>query len=80
MKLKHTQARKARRASWFRESGSGHSVSKERREKRTTHPTPKTFGLQIKYIQTIIVKKDRKGLPLRKAIVKKIPHAKRPNQ
>lgn len=67
MKLKHTQAKKARRASAFHKSGSNKSTSQKRRLLREK-PLPRTFGQQIKYIQRIFLKKDRFGNPIYKQV------------
>lgn len=73
MKQKHTQAKKARRASAFHKEGTFGSPSRIRVLKREDlQPrTPKTFGQQIKYIQRIFVKKNRFGSP----VYKTVPHA-----
>lgn len=67
MKLKHTQAKKARRASAFHKSGNNKATSQKRRLLREK-PLPRTFGLQIKYIQRIFLKKDRFGNPIYKQV------------
>lgn len=63
MKLKFTQAKKARRASGFHKSGSNKSTSENRRLLREK-PLPKTYGLQVSRIQRIFLKKDRFGAPI----------------
>ena len=67
MKLKFTQAKKARRASGFHKSGSNKSTSEKRRLLRQK-PQSKTFGLQIGHIQRVLLKKDRFGAPIYKLI------------
>ena len=54
MKLIHTQAKKARRSSWFSKPH-GKSVSERRITKRADlHPEkPKTFGQQVHHVQRI---------------------------
>lgn len=70
MKLKYTQARKARRASAFRTTGSFGSPSKRRLLKRDhlQPKKPKTFGLQVIRTQRIFLKKDRFGAPVYRTI------------
>lgn len=70
MKLKHTQAKKARRASAFHKAGAFGSPSRTRVLKREDlQPrTPKTFGKQIKRFQRIFLKKDCFGTPIYKTI------------
>lgn len=75
MKLKHTQARKARRASAIVETGNSKCMSKARFAKRwdsiKAKAASKTFGCQKAYVQRIFLKKDRFGAP----IYKFVPHA-----
>lgn len=82
MKLKHTQAKKARRASAFRSMGAKDTPWGSRFEERATlgaskrklkrnhlqQKTPKTFGLQIARTQRIFLKKDRFGAPVYRTI------------
>ena len=65
MKQKHTQAKKARRASGFHLGPGSKAQSRLRLLKRESlHPKrPKTFGEQIVRIQRILLKKDRFGGP-----------------
>ena len=74
MKQKHTQAKKARRASGFHKGPSSGAQSSIRSLKREDlHPKrPKTFGEQVVRIQRIFLKKDRFGGP----IVRFIRHSK----
>jgi len=78
MKLKHTQAKKARRASGFHKSGSNKSTSEKRRLLRQK-PQSKTFGLQIGHIQRVLLKKDRFGAPIYKLIKHAMPSYFRPS-
>jgi len=73
MKQKHTQAKKARRASAFHETGTFGTPSRLRILKRKSlqPKTPKTFGQQVKYIQRVFLKKDRFGAP----VYRNVPHA-----
>lgn len=66
MKLKHTQAKKARRASGFHKGpGSGAQSSVRLLKRESLHPKrPKTFGEQVVRIQRIFLKKDRFGGPI----------------
>lgn len=70
MKLKHTKAKKARRASAFHKAGSFGSPSRVRALKRKDlQPrTPKTFGKQIRRFQRVFCYKDRFGTPVYKTI------------
>lgn len=70
MKLKHTQAKKARRASAFHATGTFGFSSKRRQLKRDhlQPKTPKTFGLQVVRTQRIFLKKDRFGAPIYRTI------------
>lgn len=70
MKRKHTQAKKARRASAFHETGTFGTPSRIRVLKREDlqRPTPKTFGKQIRRFQRVFFKKDRFGVPIYKTI------------
>ena len=75
MKLKHTQAKKARRASGFHK-GPGSRVQSEKRFANramlfSCKIKPKTYGQHIVRIQRILLKKDRFGGP----IVRFIRHA-----
>ena len=66
MKQKHTNSRKARRASMFHTMGTVGMPSKVRVAKRDAlfgRKTPKTFGEQLKYIQRILVGSDQFGNP-----------------
>lgn len=69
MRLKHTQARKARRASAFTKTGHGFMMSKRRSLKRAHlhHPQPHAFGSQ-KRLQTIKVLKPNRLQPEIKVI------------
>ena len=66
MKQKHTQAKKARRASGFCKESSSKVQSRQRALKREGLQTkrPHTFGEQVSYIQRIFLKKDRFGGPI----------------
>lgn len=70
MKLKHTQAKKARRSSSFRSMGTYASSSEKRRLLRETRQPkkPKTFGLQVVRTQRIFLKIDRFGAPVFRTI------------
>lgn len=70
MKLKFTQAKKARRASAFHKAGNEKATSQKRHFLRAK-PLPKTFGEQIVRIQRIFHKKDQFGNP----IYKMVPHS-----
>lgn len=71
MRLKHTQAKKARRASAYRSTGTFGSPSKRRALKRDhlQPKVPKTFGLQVIRTQRIFLKKDRFGAPIYRTIL-----------
>lgn len=71
MKQKHTNSRKARRASMFHKMGAVGIPSKVRVAKRDAlfgRKTPKTFGEQLKYIQKILVRRDQFGNPIYKHV------------
>ena len=74
MKQKHTQAKKANRASGFCKGPSSGAQSAVRALKREEfHPKrPKTFGEHVVRIQRILLKKDRFGGP----IIRFIKHSK----
>ena len=63
MKLVHTQAKKARRASGFHKSGNNKAASEKRRMLRAKE-LPKTYGMHVTRIQRIFLKKDRFGAPI----------------
>ena len=76
MKLKHTQAKKARRASWFRRLGAIDDPHGSRYERRSylkalrrlkrdhlQPKKPKTYGQQVVRIQRIRKKEDQFGNP-----------------
>lgn len=71
MKLRHTQAKKARRASAYHSVGNYNAPSKERQLKRDhlQRPKPKTFGRQVIRTQRIFLKKDRFGAPIYRTIL-----------
>ena len=73
MKLKHTQAKKARRASAFHKAGNSTAQSEKRLALRygLQKPRLKTFGLMVKRFQRVIFKKDQFDQP----VYKTIPHA-----
>lgn len=79
MKLKFTQAKKARRASGFHKSGSNKSTSEKRRLLREK-PQPKTFGLQVGHIQRVLLKKDTFGTPIYKLIKHAAPAFRTPKK
>lgn len=70
MKIKHTQAKKARRASAFHKTGTFGSPSRKRLEKRAVFQPKvfKTFGKQIRRYQRVSCYKDRFGTPVYKTI------------
>lgn len=70
MKRKHTQSKKARRASAFHKVGTYGSPSKKRMEKRLAFQAkvPKHFGKMVTRFQRIFLGKDRFGAPVYKTI------------
>ena len=74
MKRIHTQAKKARRSSWFSKPH-GKTMSAEREMKREDlQPRkPSTFGKQVHHVQTIV--KDIYVGKRLKIVTKVIPHA-----
>lgn len=70
MKLKHTQAKKARRASSFHSTGSYGSSSAARRLLRDHRQPkrPKTYGCMVVRTQRIFLKIDRFGAPVYRTI------------
>ena len=70
MKQVYTQAKKARRASAFHKGPQNGGQSKRRKLLREhLHPkTYKVFGCQVKYVQRILLKKDRFGGPIQKFV------------
>ena len=70
MKQKHTQARKARRWSGFRQRGRNRVMSKKRYFKRwdSIKDKPKFYGCQVVRVQRIFLKKDRFGAPIYKFV------------
>lgn len=71
MKQKHTNSRKARRASGFRSMVGYKTPSKKRVAKRDAllgRKTPKTFGEQIKYVQKIIIGTNQFNRPIYKFV------------
>jgi len=65
MKLKHTQAKKARRASGFHKGPQGGQSILRAMRRESLHPKmPKTYGQQVVRIQRIFLKKDRFGGPI----------------
>lgn len=72
MKLKHTQAKKARRKSSFRHEGMYGAPSKKRIDKRMalqpSRKFRKAFGYQVVRIQRIYLKKHRFHSPIYKYV------------
>jgi hypothetical protein len=70
MRRKHTQSKKARRASAFHKTGSFGTPSRIRVLKREDlqRPTPKTFGKQIRRFQRVFFKKNCLGTSVYKTI------------
>lgn len=69
MKLKHTQAKKARRASGFHKGPQGGQSILRAMRRESLHPKMlKTYGHQVVRIQRILLKKDRFGGPITRFI------------
>lgn len=76
MKQKHTQAKKARRASAYHSGPSiGQSAMRALRREDLHPKRPRTFGEHVVRVQRIFLKKDRFGGP----IVRFIKHAATPD-
>ena len=70
MKLKHPQAKKARRASGFHKgpASGGQSLLRQLHREQLQPKRPKTYGQQVVRIQRILLKKDRFGGPITRFI------------